>query len=208
MEEPNVYIHAIRIGDSADSDRHYSYFDDANRQLMEACDSIKNDEKLKDGFNLIGLSQGGLMSRALVHRCTGIKVHRLITMGSPLMGVMAFPGCGMSLEKGWYSTRLLRSVMNRMRETILSCSIINAVVGRAVYSTIAQARVMPAQYFKDPSQLETYRTVNSFLADINNERTGFPINLEYRKNFLKLDKLIVFSFAQEEVVVPAESTVS
>lgn len=202
-----MYIHSIRIGDSLDSDRHYSYFDDANRQLKEVCDRLRSDENLKDGFNLLGLSQGGLMSRALVHRCgSDLKVHRLITMGSPLQGTIAYPGCGMRAEKGWFPTRkMIKGVMQRLREAILTCQIITAVVGRSIYTALAQSRVMPAQYYKDPTQLDAYFAMNSFLSDINNERS--VKNPIYKENFIKLDRLVVYSFTDENVVHPRESTV-
>ena len=64
---------------------------------------------------------------------------------------------------------------------------------------------MPAQYFKDNSQLPTYLASNKFLADLNNELPA--VNDSYRTNFLRLQQLVMFQYEDEDVVHPAESTV-
>ena len=46
--------------------------------------------------------------------------------------------------------------------------------------------------------------MNNFLIDINNER--HHKNAKYRENFMRLDKLVIFHFAHEDVVHPKEST--
>lgn len=54
-----------------------SYFNNMNEKLEEICEKLKLDEQLKDGFSLIGYSQGGQFARALVQRCD-IKVLNLV----------------------------------------------------------------------------------------------------------------------------------
>jgi len=36
-----------------------SYFKNVNKQITEVCQMISEDDKLSDGFNAIGFSQGG-----------------------------------------------------------------------------------------------------------------------------------------------------
>ena len=47
----------------------------------------------EQGFNLLGFSQGGLFSRALVQLCPDLKVRNVVSIGGPQNGVFGFPGC-------------------------------------------------------------------------------------------------------------------
>ena len=53
-------------------------------QVEFACDSIKNDPKLANGYNGIGISQGGLFLRAVAQKCPGMKT--FISIGAPQQG--------------------------------------------------------------------------------------------------------------------------
>lgn len=180
----------IRIGDTPVEDSYKSYFDNANRQVDEVCSALKQNPALIGGFNAIGLSQGGLLLRALVERCEGIKVNTLITLGAPLMGVAAYPGCGR--ENKWAKMRVIRvfrGVSRKIREKLLPCSLINALVGSSVYSPKVQSTLMPAQYFKDPKNIPTYLQANNFLADINNEKpVSVPVRGHPKLTILSIEK--------------------
>lgn len=54
-----------------------------NDQVEDFCSQIRSDPKLKDGFNLIGYSQGGLITRGFVERCNYPPVHNYITWSAP-----------------------------------------------------------------------------------------------------------------------------
>lgn len=51
------------------------------------CLAIYNITELRAGFNMIGISQGGLLARGYVEHCNGYKVHNLITWVSPHGGI-------------------------------------------------------------------------------------------------------------------------
>ena len=55
------------------------------------CDIIYNNSALSQGFNLIGISQGGLIARGYVEHCNRYPVHNLITWVTPHGGVYNFP---------------------------------------------------------------------------------------------------------------------
>ena len=57
------YIHSIRIGNNIEEDVENSYLMNANKQVQMACDILKKDPNLKDGFNAIGFSQGSQFLR-------------------------------------------------------------------------------------------------------------------------------------------------
>jgi len=63
--------------------------------------------------------------------------------------------------------------------------------------------LVPAQYYRDPEQLDAYLESSNFLADINNEREAK--NETYRKNMKKLDRFAMFMFSNDTTVIPPES---
>ena len=62
------------IGKSPEDDRKRSLLDNMNRQIEEVCDQLARVPELADGFNAIGLSQGGQFLRAYVERCNRPRV--------------------------------------------------------------------------------------------------------------------------------------
>lgn len=53
------------------------------KQLDELCDIIYNNKALENGFDFIGISQGGLLARGYVEQCNDYPVYNLITLVSP-----------------------------------------------------------------------------------------------------------------------------
>jgi len=64
-----------------------SLYTPLNQQLSELCDSIYDIPELSQGFDFIGISQGGLLARGYVERCNAYPVRNLITMVAPHGGV-------------------------------------------------------------------------------------------------------------------------
>jgi palmitoyl-protein thioesterase len=61
-------------------------------QLTRFCQSIRdNSPVLAGGFNLIGISQGGLLARGYVQKCADFPVRNLITWVTPHGGVYPYP---------------------------------------------------------------------------------------------------------------------
>ena len=63
--------------------------------------------------------------------------------------------------------------------------------------------MVPAQYFRDPEDVDSYLENSNFLADINNERE--KKNTTYKKNIKKLENFVMYMFANDTVAVPKES---
>lgn len=53
--------------------------------------------------------------------------------------------------------------------------------------------------------IATYLAANILIADINNERT--TKNSTYKQNLIKLNKLVLYQFTEDTVVIPKESSV-
>jgi palmitoyl-protein thioesterase len=51
------------------------------------CSNLNNNILLKDGFNFIGVSQGGLLGRYYIEKCGNYQVNNFITLVSPHGGV-------------------------------------------------------------------------------------------------------------------------
>ena len=62
---------------------------------------------------------------------------------------------------------------------------------------------MPAQYYRDPEDLDAYLESSNFLADINNERA--LKNETYAENMRKLRRFVMYVFAEDVTVVPRQS---
>jgi palmitoyl-protein thioesterase len=56
-------------------------------QLAELCKTIYNIPELQNGFDFIGMSQGGLLARGYVEQCNHFPVRNLITLVTPHGGV-------------------------------------------------------------------------------------------------------------------------
>ncbi len=79
----NIKVFNLEIGNGA----HTSIYTDMDTQLKMLCEKIYSIDDLKDGFNFIGMSQGGLLARGYVQYCNKYPVKNLITMVSPNAGV-------------------------------------------------------------------------------------------------------------------------
>ena len=66
-----------------------------------------------------------------------------------------------------------------------------------------QGKLVPAQYFRDPADLESYLQYSNWLADVNNERE--IKNATYKENLGKLERFWMYKFSEDEVVLPKES---
>jgi palmitoyl-protein thioesterase len=78
-----IPVYNIEIGNGAIT----SLFTSMNSQLETLCNTIYSMDELKDGFNFIGMSQGGLLARGYVEYCNKYPVINLITLVSPNGGV-------------------------------------------------------------------------------------------------------------------------
>ncbi|KAI3403712.2 hypothetical protein KGF56_003530 [Candida oxycetoniae] len=183
---PGIFTYSIYIDKDPSRDQQKSMFGDANRQVEQVCQQLQHvSSGLSNAgsFDAIGFSQGGILLRGLIERCPNISIHNMITFGSPHMGVMDMPLC--KNDKDWLCKRR------------------NELLKKQVWHENVQRSILPAQYYRDPLQLDQYLEHSLYLADINNERS--VKNSTYVDNFTKLNKLILVTFAKDTTVVPKES---
>ena len=59
QQVPGIYVKSLQIGDNVKEDTLNGFFKNANDQITEVCANLTADATLKDGFNVMGFSQGG-----------------------------------------------------------------------------------------------------------------------------------------------------
>jgi palmitoyl-protein thioesterase len=78
-----IDVYNMEIGNGVPT----SIFTPMETQLQTLCNEIYKIDALKNGFNFIGMSQGGLLARGYVEYCNKYPVINLITLASPNGGV-------------------------------------------------------------------------------------------------------------------------
>ncbi|KAL4915809.1 Alpha/Beta hydrolase protein [Aspergillus aurantiobrunneus] len=182
---PGTYVHLIHIGDSSSSDRQATFLGNVTDQLSTVCAQLASEPILSTApaINALGFSQGGQFLRAYVERCNDPPVRNLVTFGSQHNGIAEFQKCTWS------------DFVCRGAEALLR-------VGR--WSTLVQSQFVPAQYFRDPADLDAYLENSNFLADVNNERV--VKNATYKENLSRLNRFAMFMFEDDKIVHPKETS--
>lgn len=183
---PGTYVHAVSLArDDAAADRSASWLGNVSAQVQAVCDAVAAHPVLAvaPAVDALGFSQGGQFLRAYVERCNAPPVRSLVTFGSQHNGIVEFRACAAA---DW----LCRAAMGLLRAS--------------TWSSLVQSRLVPAQYFRDPADLQPYLDHSAFLADINNERPRK--NPAYRRNVARLANLVLYMFDADTTVVPRQTS--
>jgi len=153
---------------------------------QKSCAKVAADKNFHGEFNVIGLSQGGLLARYIAEECDMPgKVRNIVTLGGPHMGVEAVPGCF----------------------TGFACNIVNAVVKKLVYTSLAQNWIAPAGYFRDVANVKGYLKGSVFLPALNNENQSQ--NAEYAalraSRFSSVNAAMFVMFDSDSVIYPKQT---
>lgn len=180
----NTTTYYIRLDDEPSADRTATFLGNVTLQVQKVCDDLATHPVLSKApaINALGFSQGGQFLRAYVERCNNPRVENLVTFGSQHNGISEFQECG---ADDWL------------------CQTWRSVLKGNAWGSFSQSRLVPAQYYRDPEDLDNYFKYSNFLADINNERR--EKNDTYKANMKKLRKFAMFMFAEDTTVVPKES---
>ena len=57
---PGIYVRSLMLGNNVLEDIEHGFFANMNKQVQNTCESLQKDINLRNGYNAIGFSQGGL----------------------------------------------------------------------------------------------------------------------------------------------------
>jgi len=182
--QPGLFTYTIRLASTPSEDQRATFFGNVTEQIAQVCADLASHPILSTApaVDAIGFSQGGQFLRGYIERCNFPPVRNLITFGSQHNGISEFQACNPSDYLCRGSNLLLRS---------------------GTWSSFVQSRLVPAQYFRDPADLDRYLENSNFLADINNERE--LKNQTYKENLMKLENFAMYLFDEDVTVVPKET---
>jgi len=165
-----------------------SIFESMAGQTAEACKTVQEHPIFgKSDFNLVGISQGGMLTRGMIQDCDlgEHKVRNYLSIAGPQMGVQKTPSC-------------LDGVL---------CDILTWVEDHIAFFSVAQEHLAPAAYWRDTyseKYFDQYLKYSAFLAPINNERQHEK-SAQYKERFSALNRLELVKFQNDTIVYPKES---
>ena len=140
-------------------------------QSKKVCQSIQNNFHFQGNFSIVSFSHGGLIGRYIIEECEMKgRVKKYIAIGTPQRGVGKIPLCF----------------------TGIVCYGLQKISSFLIYSSIIQNHVVPAGYYVDVFDKESY---------LNNEVT---INEKYKERFSQLDKVVLMKFNSDTILYPRE----
>ncbi len=172
----DVYIKNIQLGLGALTSLTNLY-----HQVKYLRSAIQSDPKLKDGFNFVVHSQGGLVARYYLEKCNNPQVLTYISWGSPQQGIFGLPGTFDDRFK-WLD------YMEGYAHHILYSKAIQKIVGFA-------------GYWHDTMHYDRYIKKACFLPYLNNEIPHTDETL-FKKNICNLKNMILVMSTKEEIVEP------
>lgn len=179
---PGIYVRSLMIGSNIIEDMENGFLMNVNKQIDMVCKKLASDEKLQNGYNALGFSQGGQFLRAVAQRCPSPPMINLVSFGGQHQGVFGFPHC-----PGENSTL---------------CEYVRKLLDFGAYISWIQDHIVQAEYWHDPNKEEEYKAKSVFLADINQERIK---NSTYKENLMKLKNFVMVMFLKDTMVDPKES---
>ena len=122
-----IYVLSVEI----DNGHEDSIIFPMNKQVDLFCQAVLSDANLKDGFNVLVVSQEGLIVRAAVEKCS-LPAYSLITLVGIHQGVFGIP-----------SVQFFPVPFRKL-------------ISKYAYEDAVQNAISVAGYWRDPSQLDKY----------------------------------------------------
>uniref|UniRef100_A0A6I8QZJ3 palmitoyl-CoA hydrolase n=1 Tax=Xenopus tropicalis TaxID=8364 RepID=A0A6I8QZJ3_XENTR len=135
----------------------------------------------RDGVHLLCYSQGGLICRGLLQTMPDHNVDTFISLSSPQMGQYGDTDYLRYLFPKYVKSNLYRLCYTQLGQTFSICN-----------------------FWNDPHHHGIYVNVSDFLAPLNSERPE-PNATDWKKNFLRLRKMVLIGGPDDGVITPWES---
>lgn len=179
-----VYSVCVPGGDTQGSDTISGFLVTMDKNVDNFAARVRNDTKLKGGFDAIGLSQGNSVIRGYIQRYNNPPVRNYLSVHGTVMGVAGFPNCNPS--------GIIKGI----------CDTIAEACGALAYTDVVQNHLFQANYFRDPKRVNTtaYKT-HSAIAQWNNENPA-KVNPLYKKNFASVKSYNMIKAMKDTMVFP------
>ncbi|EEB06981.1 palmitoyl protein thioesterase-dolichol pyrophosphate phosphatase fusion 1 [Schizosaccharomyces japonicus yFS275] len=183
LTDSDVYV--VKLDENPVLDVRDSYFGTVWEQVDGVCAELAAIPELHHGFNALGVSQGGLFLRALQQSCSSVRIHNLVTLGSPHMGVQSIPTCSPT--------------------NIFCRTAVRFLLRLGFWDAWVQKRFVQAQYYREETAYDKYLENNIFLPYVNNE---LPHNRSsmFSSRLQKLNKLVLVGFGDDRLIEPRSSS--
>ncbi|KAL2611865.1 hypothetical protein R1flu_023557 [Riccia fluitans] len=172
--------YCIEIGDGMSD----SFFMRLDKQADIVCEQVKSIKALQNGYNMVGLSQGNVIGRAVIEYCEDAPpVNNFVSLGGPHAGIAAVPLC----------------------RALILCRLLDAIIIRlGVYSSYVQNNFAPTGFVKIPTDMEGYYRGCLFLPKLNNELPESR-NETYKQRLSSINYLALIKFEADAVLYPADT---
>ncbi|CAD6577006.1 MAG: hypothetical protein TREMPRED_001838 [Tremellales sp. Tagirdzhanova-0007] len=186
---PGIFVYSVQVplNGSLDEQRRAGFYGDAEEQGQRGCEQISTIPELRDGFDAMGFSQGGLFLRQYAQYCSGPSIRNLITFGTPHYGIAEPIPCP--------------------SPPTLTCLLAGRAARAGIYRPWAQTHLVQAQYYRDPARMDEFLRSNTFIRDLNAEGKYLAGEEEGAggRGLAGLENLVAIMFDQDRTVGPAES---
>ncbi|KAI9076470.1 hypothetical protein K1719_041456 [Acacia pycnantha] len=172
--------HCLEVGNGV----HDSLVMPIHKQVELVCQKVKEVDMLREGYNIVGLSQGNIIARGVIELCDGgPPVKNYVSLAGPHAGVASIPGCG----------------------SVDNCTRLAELIKPIAYTDCVQENFAPSNYLKIPDAIPDYLKNCRFLPALNNEYPDRK-NSTYKEILGSLDNLVLIMFENETVLIPKETS--